>query len=188
MIVNGENLTEKQRMFCEEYLVDLNATQAAKRAGYSEKTAKDIACENLAKPYIKEYISFLKQKRIERVQISQDDVLRIFKQAMTFDIRKLYNDDGSIKKISELDDDTAAAISSIDFDDITLGNKTIGKTTKIKTVDKLKAADLAGRHVGIYEVDNKQSAANITITDENKAILERSGIKVDDNPKKPEGS
>lgn len=49
-------MTNKQEMFIKEYLVDLNATQAAIRAGYSEKTAKDIACENLAKPYIKEAI------------------------------------------------------------------------------------------------------------------------------------
>lgn len=54
-------MTEKQKLFCEEYLIDLNATQAALRAGYSEKTAYSIGNENLKKPEIQEYI----QKRLK---------------------------------------------------------------------------------------------------------------------------
>ena len=54
-------VTEKQKLFCEEYLIDLNATQAALRAGYSEKTAYSIGNENLKKPEIQEYI----QKRLK---------------------------------------------------------------------------------------------------------------------------
>ena len=68
-------LTAKQEMFCKEYLVDLNATQAAIRAGYSEKTSKDMGCQNLAKPNINEYIAKLMQERTERVQIDADWVL-----------------------------------------------------------------------------------------------------------------
>ena len=62
MIVAEKKLTAKQQRFCDEYLIDLNATQAAIRAGYSEKTAKQIANENLSKPYLKEYI----QERMEQ--------------------------------------------------------------------------------------------------------------------------
>ena len=54
------NLTPKQQRFVEEYLIDLNATQAAIRSGYSEKTARDIGCENLAKPNIAKAIKKLK--------------------------------------------------------------------------------------------------------------------------------
>jgi phage terminase small subunit len=68
-------LNQKQRTFCEEYLIDLNATQAAKRAGYSEKTAKDMGCQNLAKPNIREYIQQLMNKRSERTDITADKVL-----------------------------------------------------------------------------------------------------------------
>ncbi len=53
-------------MCCREYLIDLNATQAAIRAGYSEKTARDIGCENLAKPNIQDRISQLTKERNER--------------------------------------------------------------------------------------------------------------------------
>lgn len=70
------NLTAKQEMFCKEYLVDLNATQAAIRAGYSKKTANVIGPENLAKPCISQYIQELMNKRSERVEISSDWVLK----------------------------------------------------------------------------------------------------------------
>ncbi|NRA79859.1 MAG: terminase small subunit [Pseudoalteromonas sp.] len=69
-------LTAKQEMFCKEYLIDLNATQAAIRAGYSEKTAKVIGYENLSKPYIAELIQVLMTKRSNKVEIDADWVLK----------------------------------------------------------------------------------------------------------------
>ena len=69
-------LTDKQQTFVEEYLVDLNATQAAIRAGYSEKTAKDIGCQNLAKLYIQDAISKAMDARSERTAITADNVLK----------------------------------------------------------------------------------------------------------------
>lgn len=70
-------LTDKQKRFIEEYLVDLNATQAAIRAGYSEKTAYSIGEENLKKPEIKRAIEEAQLNRSSRVQITQDDVIRM---------------------------------------------------------------------------------------------------------------
>jgi len=72
---NESKLTEKQKMFCKEYMVDLNATQACIRAGYSEKTAKVIGSENLSKPYLQEEIARLMKSREERVQLTADKVL-----------------------------------------------------------------------------------------------------------------
>jgi len=69
-------LTDKQRTFCEEYLVDLSAKQAAIRAGYSEKTAKQIGSENLSKPDLQEYIQELQEKRSDNTSISAESVLR----------------------------------------------------------------------------------------------------------------
>lgn len=68
-------LTDKQKRFCEEYLIDLNATQAAIRAGYKEKTARSIAAENLTKPDIQLYMQKLMQEQTERTGISSDFVL-----------------------------------------------------------------------------------------------------------------
>jgi len=70
------SLTAKQEMFCKEYLIDLNATQAAIRAGYSEKTAHSIGHENLSKPEIQERLVELNTQRIERVEYNADWVLK----------------------------------------------------------------------------------------------------------------
>ncbi len=70
-------LTSKQEMFCLEYLIDLNATQAAIRAGYSVKTAKDIACENLAKPNIQSRIAEAMAERAENTKIDAAYVLKM---------------------------------------------------------------------------------------------------------------
>lgn len=69
-------LTDKQELFAREYLKDLNATQAAIRAGYSAKTAKSVGSENLTKPDLQEYIAQLNQERMSRVQVDADYVLR----------------------------------------------------------------------------------------------------------------
>lgn len=68
-------LTEKQKRFCEEYLIDLNATQAAKRSGYSEKTAFSIGVENLKKPLIQEYLQELMKSRSEQTGITAEKVI-----------------------------------------------------------------------------------------------------------------
>lgn len=77
-----DKLTAKQKRFCDEYLKDLNATQAAIRAGYSEKTAKQIGQENLTKPYLKNYIEErMKQKESELIA-DQDEVLKYLTSVM----------------------------------------------------------------------------------------------------------
>ena len=69
-------MTPKQERFCVEYLVDLNATQAAIRAGYSEKTARSVGCENLTKPDISDRIAALQEERQARTLVTADDVVR----------------------------------------------------------------------------------------------------------------
>lgn len=75
-MTDPKKLTAKQEMFVQEYLIDLNATQAAIRAGYSEKTAKDIGCQNLAKVYIADAIAKAKSERMAEVKIDAAYVLR----------------------------------------------------------------------------------------------------------------
>ena len=69
-------MTAKQQRFCDEYLIDLNATQAAIRAGYSEKTAKVIAAENLTKPNLKTYIDERMAEKEKSLIADQDEVLK----------------------------------------------------------------------------------------------------------------
>lgn len=79
------NLTPKQARFVAEYLVDLNATQAAIRAGYSEKTARQAGSENLSKPDIQEAIEEAQQARSKRTGIDQDEVVRGLKKEATLE-------------------------------------------------------------------------------------------------------
>lgn len=71
-----QKLSAKQEQFCREYLVDLNATQAAIRAGYSPKTANRIASENLSKPDVMERVAELKRERADKVAVTAADVLK----------------------------------------------------------------------------------------------------------------
>lgn len=75
-------LTEKQKRFCDEYLIDLNATQAAIRAGYSPKTARMIANENLTKPYIREYIDKRMAEKEKELIADQDEVMKYLSSVM----------------------------------------------------------------------------------------------------------
>ena len=75
-------LTAKQQRFCDEYLIDLNATQAAIRAGYSEKNARNIASENLAKPNIREYIDNRLAEKEKALIADQDEVLKYLTSVM----------------------------------------------------------------------------------------------------------
>lgn len=76
IVADGYKLTAKQQRFCDEYLIDLNATQAAIRAGYSKKTAKVIGAENLSKPYLKAYIRQRMGEKEKELIADQDEVLK----------------------------------------------------------------------------------------------------------------
>ena len=132
-------LNEKQKQFCEEYIIDLNGTQAAIRAGYSEKTANRIASELLSKLDIQEYICVLKNKRSERVKYSQDELMR---------------------DILEVKNRCMQASPVIDKD----GNET--GIWKFDSNGANKALDMLAKHVGFYETDNKQKAFNISVNRE----------------------
>lgn len=77
-----KKLTPKQELFVQEYLKDLNATQAAIRAGYSENTARAIGQENLTKPAVKAAVDAAMEKRVERIQVDQDYVLRVITETI----------------------------------------------------------------------------------------------------------
>ena len=68
-------MTDKQKKFCDEYLIDLNATQAAMRAGYSKKTAYSIGDENLRKPELQAYIQKRQKEGQERAEITRGDII-----------------------------------------------------------------------------------------------------------------
>jgi phage terminase small subunit len=150
----NKKLTLKQKMFVAEYLVDVNATAAALRAGYSKKTAYSIGQENLKKPEIQAALQAKIQKVEQKTDISIERVLKEYARLGFFDPRKLFNDDGSPKGIHELDDDTAAAIAGLDVMEIYEGKgedrQFVGYLKKYKLADKKGNLDSIGKHLGMF--------------------------------------
>lgn len=163
-------LTDKQKKFVDEYLIDLNATQAAIRAGYSAKTAFTIGNENLRKPYIQACIQKRQSKLQESTEITQERVLMEL-ASIAFvngtDFAKLVNkpikdnegynvlnSDGSVKMYADVDfkdtdslsEDKKKAIASIE-----LGKYGIC----VKSYDKIKALELIGKHIGMFKDADK---------------------------------
>lgn len=153
-------LTPKQKRFVAEYLLDLNATAAAKRAGYSEKTACEQAARLLANVKVQTAVQEAEQARQERTEITQDMVLREMSKLAFFDIRKMFDKNGKPLDISALDADTAAALVGLDVQDVTdNGGNYIGFVKKYKMADKIRALELLGKHLGAWEPRDKQQTA-----------------------------
>lgn len=144
-------LSDKQEKFCNEYLVDLNATQAAIRSGYSEKTAQQIGSENLSKPVIQERIAELRDG-LSKDDLTPERVLAEYKKLAFFDIRKIYNEDGSLKKITELDDDTAAALVSV--------RSSADLQTEYKMADKKASLDSISKILGLFVEKHEHTGKN----------------------------
>lgn len=148
-------LTDKEERFCLEYIIDLNATQAAIRAGYSEKTAGSIGHENLKKPEIESFIIELKKSRSIRTQITADKVLQELANVGFANLQDYLNGDLTVKNIQILKRKKASAISSIKKTtfESEMGVKT---TIEFKLHDKIRALEDIGKHIGFFEIDNKQ--------------------------------
>ena len=145
-------LTPKQKRFVAEYLIDLNATAAAKRAGYSEKTACEQAARLLANVKVQAAAQSAMQEREKRTEITQDMVLQETAKLAFFDIRKMFDKNGKPLDISKLDDDTAAALVGLDVQDIAdKDGDYVGYVKKYKMADKVKALELLGKHFGTWE-------------------------------------
>jgi phage terminase small subunit len=153
-------LTHKQQRFVDEYLIDLNATQAAIRAGYSARNADKIGHQLLGKTRVSDEISLGMKAREKRTGITQDRVLQELARIAFFDIRKLYKDDGSLKRPDELDDDAAAVLSGVDVMEMSGNDGPVTLTKKAKVFDKTAALTLAMRHLGMLKDKTEISGPN----------------------------
>lgn len=157
-------LTDKQQRFVEEYMVDLNATQAAIRAGYSRNTAHSIGAENLIKPEIQEAIQDQKKKLSEKTSITAERILKEYEKIAFSDVRNVLTVDGGLRDASEWDDDTAGAVASVKSMEVhSPEGEKIGTNREVKMYDKLRALEALGKHIGIFEKDNSQKKTEISI-------------------------
>ena len=148
-------LTPKQQRFVDEYLIDLNATQAAIRAGYSEKTAYRTGADNLKKPQIKQAVEVAQSGREKRTEITADRVLEGLAAVAFGDLRTLFSDTGALISPSDLPDAAAKMLAGIEVSTVSRGEGDVEHVAKVKTNDRLKALELLGKHLGMF-VDRRE--------------------------------
>ncbi len=150
-------MTNAQKIFCDEYLIDLNASRAYKVAYKkckSDLTARTNGSKLLTNTNIQNYIDEKMKEREQRTEVTQDMVIKELSRIAFLDIRKIYDENGKLRNIQDIDEDTVKAIASLETFEEYEGrgeNKTyIGDTQKVKLSDKIKALELLGRHLGIF--------------------------------------
>ena len=153
-------ITARQSLFAQEFLVDLNATQAAIRAGYSPNTANEQAVRLMAKPEVKAEVERLQAQSANTLQISRERVLLELSKIAFSDIKKLYQTNQRkfvYKSVSDIPDEFWPAISAIKITPSEWGD-----SIHITLHNKIGALEMLGRHLGLFEADNAQKQA-ITI-------------------------
>lgn len=158
-------LTPRQARFAEEYLVDLNATQAAIRAGYSSKTAHSAGPRLLENVGVQAAIARAMEERSRRTALTADRVLEEIAKIAFSDVRRLFDGEGNALRPGDLDDDTAAAIASIKVTEQRRpdgdGKADMEQVREVRMVDKLGALNLAARHLGLL-VDKSETKNEVT--------------------------
>jgi len=158
-----DSLNEKQKRFCEEYVVDFNGRQAAIRASYSEDTAAEQASRLLNNVNISEYISKLQKKLSDKTQITAEKVINELAKIGFSNVQDFIEDSNNIKDISQIDKKKAAAISSIKKSVTRFGNGTSEGTKEVvefKIWDKVAALEKIGKHLGLF-TDRVEITGNI---------------------------
>lgn len=155
-------LTEKEILFCEAYLADANrnATQAALSAGYSKKTARNIANQNLAKLHIQKYLDFKTKPLLEKYGVTQERVIQELVKIGFSDMTGYFNNDFSIKPFNELNNHQRGALSQIKVKKEQSENGGEDVTVELKTWSKDKALPLLAEMVGL--INRKGEIVNQT--------------------------
>jgi phage terminase small subunit len=196
-------MTGKQRMFVSEYLVDLNATQAAIRAGYSPGGAEKSGNRNLRHPGIRAAIAEEQRPRLERLDMDAADVLHELARiarSNVLDYMRLGAEGEPIVDFSGLDRDRASALSEVTVEDFAIGrgaDKRDVRRIKFRLHDKLSALDKLAKHYGLLRermsLENPDGSALEPKHDPRQvaravvAILQGAGADAGDVGDKPKG-
>jgi phage terminase small subunit len=159
-------LNPQQRLFALEYLIDLNASAAAVRAGYAPGSASSHASALLKMPEVQDLIRDALKKREKKLELTAERVLEELMKLGFSDIRKVFDETGQLMNLSQLDDSTAAAVSGVKVKTRTRDDETETEN-EIKLWDKPKSLELLGKHLQLWKdlIDVKVEA----MTDEEAA-------------------
>jgi phage terminase small subunit len=149
------DLSPKEQVFIREYLKDGKGTRAVIAAGWSAKTASVTASKLLRKPNVAEELANLRGKLLDKLEISAERVLQGLGELAFFDPRKMFNEDGSLKKITELDGMTVRALTGFSIEKLFQHygkglSAEIGTVTKIRFTDRGLNLERLGRHHKLF--------------------------------------
>lgn len=157
-------ITQKQKDFAREYIIDFNGYQAAVRSGHNDKSAAVAASRMLSHPNVILYLKELMEERAGRVNLTQDMVVKELMDIAFCDVKDFYCDiTGELLQPHELNDRAAKATASFKSTIVSIDQrdgkpKETERIDEYKRSDKLKALELLGKHLGVFEKDNHQKA------------------------------
>ena len=161
-----DGLSDQHKLYCLEYIKDLNATKAALRAGYAEGSARQQASALMSKPNIQRYIQELFDQRSKRVEVNADTILRELLAMATVDVTEAYDDAGWLKQIKDIPAHVRKSIAGLETQEIFQGEgddrSIIGMARKVKFYDKTKALELLGKHLKIW-TDKVEHSGTISL-------------------------
>lgn len=147
-------ITPRQARFVQEYLLDVNGTQAAIRAGYSAKSADRIAIELLRNPEVAREISERQARREQRTEIKADTVLAELLRLARVDLAQAFNENGDLKPIHEIPEDVRRAIAGVEIEALFEGRgrdrEQVGFVKKVRFWDKNRSLELLGKHLALF--------------------------------------
>ncbi len=154
MADEDDGLNEKQRLFCHEYLKDLNAKQAYIRAGYSPDGAEQNASRLMSIDKVSHKLDQLMAERAKSIRIDSAFVIRELIRIAGTDLSQAYDDAGNLLPIKDMPEDCRRAIAGVEIEELFSGRGSdkehIGHTRKVKFWDKPKALELLGKHLKMF--------------------------------------
>lgn len=167
-------LTEKQEIFCREYVVDFNATRAAKAAGYSEKTAGTMGGENLQKPAIQSFIATIVKKRMDKINIDAEYVLKRLVEIDQMDVSDILDEAGSVKPIASWPKVWRTTLSAIDVTEIGSGEENaVAVLKKIKWPDKVRNLELLGKHINVRAWEKEEAGGSDALAESVSKLIDK---------------
>ncbi len=155
-----QKLTAKEAKFVEEYLIDLNASAAARRAGYSEKIARVVGHRLLTKDNIQAALTIARQELSAKTGITPQMVIEGFARGAFYDPADFYDERGYLKNIHDIPKEARVALAGMEtFEVLTEGKegkKPFAQVRKIKNVSRHQNLDSLAKHFGLYDADNRQ--------------------------------
>lgn len=150
----------RRKLFVEAYIANGgNGRQAAISAGFAERGAATTASRLLNRPDVQGELKRRREELEVKAELTTEDVIRNLASAVHADPRRLFHQDGRLKQIHELDDESAMAIQS--FEVVANSDGKALFTAKVRLVDRNTARDQAMKHLGLYEKDRAQGAAAV---------------------------